>query len=58
MKGETGPNLFILGLGLVGGTGMLSYPNFNGEDKSLNHPDLTSLAVMAESAGNKLNVNF
>eukprot|EP01034_Spumella_vulgaris_P026448 gene26448-33027_t len=46
-----GDHFYFLGLGFVPGSGMLSYPNFNGRHKSLDHPDAYTLALMAESAG-------
>ncbi len=39
------------GLGFVTGSGMLSYPNYNGRQKSLDHPDIAILAALAEAVG-------
>jgi len=43
--------LYLLGLGFSDGVGMLSYPNFGGPNKALNHPDVFLLAAMAERVG-------
>lgn len=48
--------LYLLGLGYSDGVGMLSYPNFGGPSKSLNHPDAFLLATMAERVGLDLRV--
>ena len=49
---KPGDNMFVLGLGF-NNAGMMSYPNFDAEE-SLNHPDVYSLATMAEA----MNVDF
>lgn len=41
-------HLYFLGLGKIAGAGMLSYPNFGGPNKDLNHPDAYSLAMLSE----------
>lgn len=51
-----GENLFFLGMGFVRGSGMMSYPNYNAQHKALDHPDVFSLALMAESVGLDLRV--
>lgn len=48
---RTGDRLFFLGLGGKKGSGMYSYPNFNGKFKSLDHPDIYQLGLLAEQAG-------
>jgi hypothetical protein len=48
--------LYILGLEFTSGGGMLSYPNFGGASKALNHPDAFLLAALAENAGLDLRV--
>ena len=45
---QTQSHLYFVGLGKVAGAGMLSYPNYAGSNKELNHPDAYSLALMAE----------
>ena len=49
-------SLYVLGLGFSNGVGMLSYPNFGGANKALNHPDVFLLAAVAERAGVDLRV--
>lgn len=44
----SGPSLYVLGLGFSDGVGMLSYPNFGGPNKAVNHPDVFLLAALAE----------
>ena len=44
-------HLYFLGLGKIAHAGMLSYPNFGGPNKDLNHPDAYSLAMLAELQG-------
>jgi hypothetical protein len=44
-------HLHLIGLGFTPLVGMLSYPNLNGMDKSLNHPDAFALSAIAESVG-------
>jgi len=41
----------IDGLYILRGAGELSYPNFGGKHKSMNHPDVSMLAVLADSIG-------
>lgn len=48
---KTGNHLYFLGLGNSRRGGMFSYPNFNGKFKSLDHPDVYQLALLAEQAG-------
>ena len=52
----SGDHLFILGLGTVLGSGMMSYPNFNGDNKAISHPDVYALALIAELAGIDLRI--
>ena len=49
--GQGGSNLNFLGLCYATRSGMLSYPNFNGKHKTLDHPDLHMIATLAEAAG-------
>lgn len=54
LKENTSPDnnrLYLLGLGYSDGVGMLSYPNFGGANKALNHPDMFLLAAIAEKVG-------
>ena len=37
-------------------TGMMSYPNFGGDEKSLHHPDVRELALLCEEAGVDLRI--
>jgi hypothetical protein len=46
-----GRHLYLVGLGFLKEAGMLSYPNFNGVHKSLDHPDISLLASIAEGVG-------
>jgi hypothetical protein len=48
--------LYVAGLEFTSGGGMLSYPNFGGPSKTLNHPDAFLLAALAENAGLDLRV--
>mmetsp|Transcript_31027 Transcript_31027/g.44573 ORF Transcript_31027/g.44573 Transcript_31027/m.44573 type:complete len:311 (+) Transcript_31027:2-934(+) len=48
---RTGDHLYFIGLGGKKGTGMYSYPNYNGRFKSLDHPDIYQLGLLAEQAG-------
>jgi len=48
---RTGDHLYFLGLGGRKGSGMYSYPNYNGKFKSLDHPDIYQLGLLAEQAG-------
>jgi hypothetical protein len=50
-------HLHIIGLEVVAGGGMLSYPNFNdGQTKALDHPDLIPLAALTEAANIDLRI--
>ena len=40
--------MYDIGLSFVHGSGMFSYPNFNAQNKTLNHPDIILLAMIAE----------
>jgi hypothetical protein len=42
---------YLVGLCFVHRAAMLSYPNYNGVNKALDHPDLHILATLAEMAG-------
>ena len=44
-------NLYLVGLCFVKRSAMLSYPNYNGINKALDHPDISVLAALAELAG-------
>ena len=44
-------HLYFLGLGKIEGSGEMSYPNFGGPNKELNHPDAYSIALMSELQG-------
>jgi hypothetical protein len=44
-------HLYFLGLGKVTGSGEMSYPNFGGPNKELNHPDAYSIALLSELQG-------
>ena len=44
-------HLYFLGLEKVKGSGELSYPNFGGPNKELNHPDAYSIALLSELQG-------
>lgn len=46
--------LYFLGLCDDATAGMLSYPNFSGENKALNHPDVVLLTKMSE----EVNIDF
>jgi hypothetical protein len=46
-----GQHLHFVGLCFVKHSAMLSYPNYNGVHKPLDHPDISVLAALAESAG-------
>lgn len=46
-----GDHLFYIGLKSHEGSGMMSYPNFEGKDKPLDYPDVFALAMIAESVG-------
>ena len=54
------PVLYLLNVNADGATipdaGMMSYPNFGPPDKVLHHPDMQTLATMAEAAGADLRV--
>ena len=50
-KDRPANNLMFLGLCFVRYSAMLSYPNYNGKNKALDHPDLHVLAAMSEAAG-------
>ena len=43
--------LYIISLELIKDSGMMSYPNYGGPNKSLNHPDIAVMAALAEMAG-------
>eukprot|EP01036_Dinobryon_divergens_P028576 gene28576-37540_t len=43
-----GNRLIYVGLDVTPANGMFSYPNFNGKFKSLDHPDIYQLAILAE----------
>lgn len=47
----TGDRLYLVGLCFVKRSAMLSYPNYNGINKALDHPDISTLAALAELAG-------
>lgn len=51
LSNSTETQLYFLGLGFVKFSGMLSYPNYNGAYKTLDHPDAFTLAQLAEAAG-------
>jgi hypothetical protein len=42
---------YIVGLCFVHRSAMMSYPNYNGPNKALDHPDIHLLAALAELAG-------
>lgn len=48
---RSGDHLYFVGLGGHKGSGMFSYPNYNGRFKSLDHPDIYQLGLLAEQAG-------
>jgi len=48
---KSGDHLYYVGLESTLRTGMFSYPNFNGIYKSLDHPDIYQLGLLAEQAG-------
>eukprot|EP01036_Dinobryon_divergens_P028574 gene28574-37538_t len=48
---RSGDHLYYVGLGGHKGSGMFSYPNYNGRFKSLDHPDIYQLGLLAEQAG-------
>ena len=55
-KKRTGNHLIYVGLGVTNENGMFSYPSFNGKFKSLDHPDVYQLAIIAEQAGIDLRI--
>lgn len=48
--------IYVVGLCFVHRSAMLSYPNYNGANKALDHPDIAVLATLAEMAGLDLRV--
>lgn len=46
-----GDNMYLVGLTFVRLSAMMSYPNYNGLNKALDHPDISTLAMIAEWAG-------
>lgn len=48
---HSGDHLYYMGLGGHKGSGMFSYPNYNGRFKSLDHPDIYQLGLLDEQAG-------
>ena len=53
---HTGNHLIYVGLGVTEENGMFSYPSFTGKFKSLDHPDVYQLAIIAEQAGIDLRI--
>ena len=53
---RSGNHLIYVGLGVSNENGMFSYPSFNGKFKSLDHPDVYQLAIIAEQAGIDLRI--
>lgn len=45
-----GDRLYLVGLCFVKRSAMMSYPNYNGVNKALDHPDISTLAALAELA--------
>lgn len=48
--------IYIVGLESAAYAGMMSYPNYNGKNKPLDHPDIFVMAALAELAGLDLRV--
>ncbi len=46
-----GNHVYLIGLCFVHLSAMMSYPNYNGLNKALDHPDVSILATIAEWAG-------
>lgn len=55
-QAHAAPALHLLGLCFVKYSAMMSYPNYNGLHKSLDHPDISVMAAAAEAAGIDLRV--
>ena len=53
---RSGNHLIYVGLGVTSENGMFSYPSFTGKFKSLDHPDIYQLAIIAEQANVDLRI--
>ena len=53
---RSGNRLIYVGLDVTPSNGMFSYPSFNGKFKSLEHPDIYQLAIIAEQANVDLRI--
>lgn len=51
LAARPGDHLYLIGLCFVHLSAMMSYPNYNGMNKPLDHPDISVLAAIAEWAG-------
>ncbi len=56
LENRPGNHLIYVGLDATPANGMFSYPNFNGKFKSLDHPDVYQLAILAEQANVDLRI--
>ena len=53
---DAAPTVMFINLLNAGNAAMQSYPNWSGEDRSMHHPDLTTIARMFDDAGADLRV--
>lgn len=51
LANKKGNHLYLYGLEFTAGSGAMSYPNYDGRFKSMDNPDVYTMAMIAESAG-------